>query len=389
MAKKNKVCYANVGGQALIEGVMMRSPEKTVMAVRQSDGHVVIEDVPLKKRGKVFKFFSKVPFIRGILGFPTSIALGYKSLMRSAELSGLEDIEESEEPGRFEKWLNKISGGNIMKLISGISIFLSIIICIAVFILLPGFLAKQLGLLFFGSEDYPHFDTYVTIIHAVLKIIIFIGYLALCAVMKDVRRTLMYHGAEHKSIHCLESGQELTVENVRKCSRFHPRCSTSFLFVMLVFSIAFFVMMQLVFPHIVNWDNLLLRYLINIACVPLIMGVGFEIIKFLGRYNNWFTKLLAAPGLSMQFFTTKNPDDAQIEVAIASLCAALGREVPNFDRCEAKNEEAEEDAEGKIAEAVENAEAGAADAAETVETAAEIADDAAAEAAAAEEREDA
>ena len=386
MAKKNKVCYANVGGQALIEGVMMRSPEKTVMAVRQPDGHVVIEDVPLKKRGKAFKFFSKIPFIRGILGFPTSIALGYKSLMRSAELSGLEDTEESEEPGRFEKWLNKISGGNIMKLISGISIFLSIIICIAVFILLPGFLAKQLGLLFFGSKDYPHFDTYVTIIHAVLKIIIFIGYLALCAVMKDVRRTLMYHGAEHKSIHCLESGQELTVENVRKCSRFHPRCSTSFLFVMLVFSIAFFVMMQLVFPHIVNWDNLLMRYLINIACVPIIMGVGFEIIKFLGRYNNWFTKILAAPGLSMQFFTTKNPDDAQIEVAIASLCAALGREVPNFDRCEAKSEEADEDAEDKIAEAVENAGTGAA---ETVETAAEIADDAAAEATASEEREDA
>ena len=339
MAKKNKVCYANVGGQALIEGVMMRSPEKTVIAVRQSDGHVVIEDVPLKKRGKVFKFFSKIPFIRGILCFPTSIALGYRSLMRSAELSGLEDIEESEEPGKFEKWLNKITGGNIMKLVSWISIILSLIICIAVFILLPGFLAKQLGLLIFGSEDAPHFDTYVTIIHAVLKIIIFVAYLALCAVMKDVRRTLMYHGAEHKSIHCLEAGEELTVENVKKCSRFHPRCSTSFLFVMLVFSIAFFVLLQQIFPFI-NWENLPLRYAINIICVPIIMGVGFEIIKLLGRFNNWLTKILAAPGLSMQFFTTREPDDTQIEVAIASLCAALGKEVPNFDRCE-KKEDAE------------------------------------------------
>ncbi|MBQ9557699.1 MAG: DUF1385 domain-containing protein [Clostridia bacterium] len=347
MAKKNKVCYANVGGQALIEGVMMRSPEKTVMAVRQPDGRVVIEDVPLKKRGKVFKFFSKVPFIRGILGFPTSIALGYKSLMRSAELSGLEDLEESEEPGKFEKWLNKVTGGNIVKFISWVSIFLSILICVAIFILLPGFLAKQLGLLFFGSEDYQHFDTYVTIIHAVLKIVIFIGYLALCAVMKDVRRTLMYHGAEHKSIHCLEAGEELTVENVKKCSRFHPRCSTSFLFVMLVFSIAFFVLLQQIFPFI-NWENLPLRYAVNIVCVPIIMGVGFEIIKLLGRFNNWLTKILAAPGLSMQFFTTKEPDEAQIEVAIASLCAALGREVPNFDRCEKKDDET---AEGKTGEA--------------------------------------
>lgn len=337
MTKKKKVCYANVGGQALIEGVMMRSPEKTVMAVRKTDGSVVVEDVPLKKRGKIFRFFSKIPFIRGILGFPTSIALGYKSLMRSAELSGLEDLEESEEPGRFEKWLNKVTGGNIMKFISWVSVFLSLIICIAVFILLPGFLAKQLGLLFFGSEDYPHFDTYVTIIHAVLKILIFVGYLALVALMKDVRRTLMYHGAEHKSIHCLEAGEELTVENVRKCSRFHPRCSTSFLFVMLVFSIAFFVLLQQIFPFI-NWENLPLRYAINILCVPIIMGVGFEIIKLLGRFNNWLTKILAAPGLSMQFFTTKEPDDSQIEVAIASLCAALGREVPNFDRCEAPAE---------------------------------------------------
>ena len=384
MAKKNKVCYANVGGQALIEGVMMRSPEKTVMAVRQPDGHVIIEDVPLKKRGKVFKFFSKVPFIRGILGFPTSIALGYKSLMRSAELSGLEDLEESEEPGRFEKWLNKITGGHIMKLVSWVSIFLSILICIAIFILLPGFLAKQLGLLFFGSEDYPHFDTYVTIIHAVLKIIIFIAYLALCAVMKDVRRTLMYHGAEHKSIHCLEAGEELTVENVKNCSRFHPRCSTSFLFVMLVFSIAFFVLLQQIFPFI-NWENLPLRYAVNIVCVPIIMGVGFEIIKLLGRFNNWLTKILAAPGLSMQFFTTKEPDEAQIEVAIASLCAALGREIPNFDRCENKDEEASE------GEADEPPADGSAEAAEAPVTSAEPSSEGSApsEEAAGEERADA
>lgn len=333
MAKKNKVCYANVGGQALIEGVMMRSPEKTVMAVRKSDGSVAVEDVPLKKRGKVYKFFSKIPVIRGVLAFPTSLALGYKALMRSAELSGLEDIEESEEPGKFEKWLNKITGGNIMKVVSWISVLLSLVICVAVFILLPGFLAKQIGLLLLGSSDAPHFDTYVTIIHAVLKILIFIGYLALCSLMKDVRRTLMYHGAEHKTIHCLESGEELTVENVRNCSRFHPRCSTSFLFVMLVFSIAFFVLLQQILPF-VNWENLPIRYAVNIACVPLIMGVGFEIIKLLGRFNNWFTKILAAPGLSMQFFTTKNPDDTQIEIAIASLCAALGREVPDFDRSE-------------------------------------------------------
>lgn len=339
MAKKEKVKFASVGGQALIEGIMMRSPEKTVMAVRHSDGHVILEDVPLKKRGKVFKFLSKIPIIRGVLGFPTSIALGYKALMRSAEMSGLDDMEESEEPGKFEKWLNKVTGGNIMPLISTISIILSLIICVAIFVLLPGFLAKQIGLLCFGSNN-AHFDTYVTIIHAVLKILIFIGYLALCSAQKDVRRTLMYHGAEHKTIHCLEAGKELTVENVRSCSRYHPRCSTSFLFVMMVFSIAFFVLLQQILPF-VNWQNLPLRYAINIICIPIIMGVGYEIIKLLGRFNNWFTKILAAPGLSMQYFTTKNPDDDQIEIAIASLCAALGKDVPNFDRCKAPEEDTE------------------------------------------------
>ncbi len=331
MAKKNKTCYINVGGQALIEGVMMRSPDKTVMAVRNNEGKVILEDVPLKKRGKIFKFFSKVPIVRGVLSFPTSIALGYKSLMRSAELSGLEDILDEGEPSKFEKWLDKVTKGNIMKLISWISVFLSLILCAGIFVFLPGFLAKQIGLLFMKTAAHPNFDTVVTIIHAFLKIGVFVAYLALCTCMKDIRRTLMYHGAEHKSIHCLEAGKELTVENVKSCSRFHPRCSTSFLFVMMVFSILFFVLLQEILPF-VNWDNLWLRYLINIAVVPIVMGVGFEIIKLLNRFDNWFTKILAAPGLSMQFFTTKEPDEAQIEVAISSLLAALDKEVPNFDR---------------------------------------------------------
>lgn len=331
MAKKSKTCYINVGGQALIEGVMMRSPEKTVMAVRNNEGKVILEDVPLKKRGKVFKFLSKLPLVRGVISFPTSIMLGYKSLMRSAELSGLEDILDEGEPGKFEKWLNKVTKGNIMQLISIISVFLSLLLCAGIFVFLPGFLARQLGILFMKTPAHPNFDTVVTIIHAVLKIAIFVGYLALCSCMKDIRRTLMYHGAEHKSIHCLEAGKELTVENVKKCSRFHPRCSTSFLFVMMVFSILFFVLLQEILPF-VNWDNLWLRYLINIAVVPLVMGVGFEIIKLLNRFDNWFTKILAAPGLSMQFFTTKEPDEAQIEIAITSLLAAIGKEAPNFDR---------------------------------------------------------
>lgn len=357
MAKKEKKCYINVGGQALIEGVMMRSPEKTVIAVRNNEGKVVLEDVPLKKRGKVFKFFSKLPIVRGVLSFPTSIALGYRSLMRSAELSGLEDVLDEGEPGKLEKWLDKVTKGNIMKLISWISVFLSLILCAGIFVFLPGFLAKQLGLLFLKSAEHANFDTVVTIIHAILKILIFVGYLALCSLMKDIRRTLMYHGAEHKSIHCLESGKELTVENVKSCSRFHPRCSTSFLFVMMVFSIFFFVALQELLPF-VNWDNLWLRYAINIAVVPLIMGVGFEIIKLLNRFDNWFTKILAAPGLSMQFFTTKEPDEAQIEIAISSLLAALDKEVPNFDRPISNSEETEsQETETADSEAAEKTEA--------------------------------
>lgn len=344
MEKKEKKKFCNVGGQALIEGVMMRSPEKTMLAVRHADGTVKLEEIPPKKRGKIFKFFAKIPFIRGILGFPTSLALGYKSLMRSAELCGIEEYEQEAEPSKFEKWLEKVTGGNIMKAVEVFSIFLSLIICVGIFVLLPGWAAKALGNLFF--EGNAHFDTYVTIIHAVLKILIFVGYLAFCAVMKDVKRTLMYHGAEHKSIHCLEAGEELTVENVKKQSRFHPRCSTSFLFVMLVFSIAFFVLLQTIFPNIVNWDVLWQRWLINIAAIPLIMGVGFEIVKLLGKFNNWFTRILAAPGLGMQVFTTKEPDDEMIEVAIISLKAALDMEVPNFDHPkEPKSEQTSENPE--------------------------------------------
>lgn len=349
MAKKEKKKFCNVGGQALIEGVMMRSPEKTMLAVRHSDGTVKLEEIPPKKHGKVFKFFAKIPFIRGILGFPTSLSLGYKSLMRSAELCGIEEMEQEAEPGKFEKWLEKVTGGNIMKAVEVFSIIFSLIISIALFVFLPTWAAKGLGELFFKNSANK--ETWTTIIHAVLKVVIFVGYLAFCAVMKDVKRTLMYHGAEHKSIHCLESGEELTVENVKKQSRFHPRCSTSFLFVMLAFSILFFVCLHLIFPDLVNWDKTWQRMLVNIVCIPIIMGVGFEIIKLLGRFNNWFTKILAAPGLGMQVFTTKEPDDQMIEVAIISLKAALNMEVPNFDHPKEPKPEETENKEESPAEA--------------------------------------
>ncbi len=309
MSKKS--CkMTSIGGQALIEGVMMKGVSETAMAVRLPDGTIEVEKWQTKSP-KDRPFWFRVPFLRGIFNFVDTMITGYKTLMKSAEKSGFEDEEE---PSKFDKWLNDKLGDKVMAVVSVLSLVLSMVLALALFMFLPAFVVwgvEKLGLPLGGFK---------TLVEGVIKMAVFLLYIALTAKMKEIKRVYGYHGAEHKSIACYEHGEELTVENVRKHSRFHPRCGTSFMFLVLFVSILVFSVFQ------VPWDNLLLRVLIKVALLPLIVGIGYELIKLAGRHQNWFTKIFSAPGLWIQRITTNEPEDDQIEVAIESLKAVLPHE---------------------------------------------------------------
>lgn len=306
-----KCCkMTSIGGQALIEGIMMKGVSETAMAVRLPDGTIEVEKWQTKSP-KDRPFWFRVPFLRGIFNFVDTMITGYKTLMKSAEKSGFEDEEE---PSKFDKWLNDKLGDKVMTVVSVISLVLSMVLALALFMFLPAFVVwgvEKLGLPLGGFK---------TLVEGVIKMAVFLLYIALTAKMKEIKRVYGYHGAEHKSIACYEHGEELTVENVRKHSRFHPRCGTSFMFLVLFVSILVFSVFQ------VPWDNLLLRVLIKVALLPLIVGIGYELIKLAGRHQNWFTKIFSAPGLWIQRITTDEPEDDQIEVAIESLKAVLPHE---------------------------------------------------------------
>ncbi len=296
----NKASYkTSIGGQALIEGIMMRGVDKTVMSTRLPNGdidtEVVLEGAPKKN------FFKKMPVIRGVLNFIESLSLGYKCLNKSAEKS-MGDIEV--EDTKFDKFLSKIFGDKFSSAVSFIGIFLGIIISISLFILIPTYIVDIIPNL--GDNYFIR-----SLLEGILKIIIFILYLAGISNIKDVKRLFQYHGAEHKTIFCYENHKELTVENVKKYTRFHPRCGTSFILIVLVISIIIF--------SIIKIDHVFLRTAIKLLMLPIVVGVGYELIKFLGRHDNWFTRFLSSPGLWLQNFTTKEPDDGQIEIAIVAL----------------------------------------------------------------------
>lgn len=300
----------SIGGQALIEGVMMKGVSETAMAVRLPDGTIDVEKWQTKSP-KDRPFWFRVPFLRGIFNFVETMITGYKTLMKSAEKSG---FEEEEEPSKFDKWLNEKLGDKVMAVVSVIALVLSVALALGLFMFLPAAIVKLVEFLGLPLGNFK------TLIEGVIKMAVFLGYIVLTAQMKEIKRVYGYHGAEHKSIACYEHGEELTVENVRKHSRFHPRCGTSFMFLVLFISILVFSVFQ------VPWDNLLLRVLIKVALLPLIVGIGYELIKLAGRHQNWLTKIISAPGLWIQRITTNEPDDSQIEVAIASLTAVLPHE---------------------------------------------------------------
>ncbi|WMJ22449.1 DUF1385 domain-containing protein [Paludicola sp. MB14-C6] len=301
MKEKDNRIKSKVGGQALIEGVMMRGPEIAAMAVRTPSGEIDLEEWNLKKQS----IWSKIPIIRGVVNFISSMVMGYSCLSKSAEKSGLED-ESNEEPSKFDAWLERTFGDKIMNIVVIIGTVLGLLFSIVLFMMVPSFAVKGINLL-------VPLGGWGTAIEGVIKILIFIAYLALVAQMKDIKRVFEYHGAEHKTIFCLEAGEALTVENVRKQKRFHPRCGTSFLIIVLILSILVFSL------PFVPWDNIFLRTLVKLALLPVIVGIGYEFIKLAGKYDNWFTKIISFPGIKLQHLTTKEPDDSQIEVAIAAI----------------------------------------------------------------------
>ncbi len=295
--KKNGGFRTSIGGQALIEGVMMRGPQKIAMAVRKPDGDLQVDvwDAPKKT------VWNRIPIVRGVVNMVVSLMDGYKCLMKSAEIS-TQGLEE-EEPSRFEKWLDEKLGDKMTKVVSVISAVLGFGVAILLFTFLPAFLG---GLL---KGVLPRWG--LSLFEGLLKIALFIGYLALVSLMPDMKRMFQYHGAEHKTIFCYEAGLELTVENVRKQRRFHPRCGTSFLIIALVLSILVF--------SVVTWSSPLIRTLLKLALTPLVVGIAYELIKLAGRYDNLFTRIISFPGLQLQHLTTREPDDSMIEAAIASM----------------------------------------------------------------------
>lgn len=317
----------SIGGQAVIEGVMMRGPQHIATAVRKPDGEIVIDKQGLGKirKGK----FVKLPMVRGCVNFFDSMIIGVKSLMFSAQFFEVDEDGEpvEQEPSKFEAWLEKkLDSEKAMNVVLYCSVILSLLFSVGLFILLPTFITGFLR---------PLVSSHVllTLIEGAVRIVIFICYLSLVSQMKDIKRVFMYHGAEHKSIFCYEKGLELNVENVRKQSRFHPRCGTSFLLIVMVISILVF--------SIIPWDEqtfaaisvigawlsaipwVLTRMVLRLLLLPIVAGLSYEIIKFAGRHDNKFTRAISAPGMWFQRITTNEPEDSMIEVAIAALTAVI------------------------------------------------------------------
>lgn len=390
--RKEKCCKkTSIGGQALIEGIMMRGPHKTVMSVRKNDGQIVSENLNTTSLKDKCSFFG-LPIIRGSVSMIESLAFGYKALMRSADLSGMLEEEEAEKKAKADKKAakkakaeetseseteavaegetdtdetietdaettademvaettdavaefvaetsveadatetdaatdapaekkteKKAENGILMAIIGAISMVFGIALALALFFFLPSLIFKYVNHLAGGQ-----ITAYQAAFEGVLKILIFVIYLILVSQMKDIKRVFMYHGAEHKTIFCYEHGNELTVENVRKEKRFHPRCGTSFLILMLIVSIIFYMIIARIFPELAS--NIALWTLIRIACLPLLVGIGFELIKFCGRHDNFVTRIISAPGVWLQRITTKEPDDSMIEVAIEAMTAVI------------------------------------------------------------------
>ena len=369
--KDNSCCVkkTSIGGQALMEGIMMRGPETTAMAVRNTQGEIVLEKFPTetKKRAKFFK----LPIIRGLFNYIDSMTMGTKCLMRSAEISGLEEAEEemrkekeakkaakaakraekkgnttpkdeqitaeatdtvttddpaceteSKDENPSEISTDKKESSAMTAIVMTIGTVLGILLSIGLFFVLPTviYTGATYVMPFLKHENEAVQSLIKSVFEGILKIVLIVGYMALMTLMKDIKRTFQFHGAEHKTIFCYEAGLELTVENVKKQRRFHPRCGTSFLILMVLVSIliSFFIdpLFLLAFGFV---PQMLIRILIKLLLLPLIVGIGYELIKIAGKHDNWLTRIISAPGVWLQHITVLEPDDSMIECAIVAM----------------------------------------------------------------------
>ena len=313
----SKCKYTSIGGQALIEGIMMKSPEKNALAVRTPKKEIDItylEYKSLKDKSKVFN----LPIIRGVVGFVESMIQGYKAMMLSADKSGFTELEE-------EKTDEKKESNSFLNTVMVIGSVLGVGLAIVLFMLVPRLLVSLLQNVF----DTEFSKLARSGIEQSVKLAVFVLYVWLVSFMKDIKRVFMYHGAEHKTIFCYEKGLRLTVENVRKQKRFHPRCGTSFMILMILISVIVSTIVQIIFPNVYNikW----LWVLAKILMIPIICGIGYEVLKLCGKYDNVITRIISAPGLWLQRITTKEPEDDMIEIAIAAL-KACEPENPDVDR---------------------------------------------------------
>lgn len=292
-----------VGGQALIEGVMMQSKEKRAIAIRKVDGEIVI------KKNKIKSWISekkidKIPFIRGTFILIENMIEGINSLNYSSEFF----IDEDEEEDKFDLFLKRIFKDKVNDVVVGLSMILALLLSVGLFVLTPTFL----GGLF---SNIISNKVILNLVEGIIRILILFAYIVIISKNKDIERTFQYHGAEHKAVYCYENNLELTVENARKFTTLHPRCGTNFLFIVMSTSIILF--------SFFGWPNPLIRVIMRIICIPIVAGISYEIIRFLGKYNNKLTKIVAYPGMMLQKFTTKEPDDSQLEVALAALKAVV------------------------------------------------------------------
>ena len=297
---------SGIGGQAVMEGIMMRNGSEYSVAVRKENGEIEVKKETSKGVGSKCKLF-RLPFIRGIFSFVDSLVLGMKSLNYSASLF-MEDGEEEEEPGRFEKWLQKKFGDKAEKVIMDLTMVISIILAMGIFMVFPTWVSTLMKPLLGNG-------IWMALFEGVLRIAIFIAYVGLISLMPDIKRTYMYHGAEHKCINCIEHGLPLTVENVMKSSKEHKRCGTSFLLIVMVISILFFL--------VIRPETLWLRLVSRILLIPVIAGVSFEFLRLAGNSDNPVVNLLSKPGLMLQGLTTKEPDEKMAEVAICAVEAVF------------------------------------------------------------------
>ena len=317
-----------VGGQALIEGIMMNGPKGASIAVRRTDGKIIVKPYVFNRLRDKNKIFG-LPFVRGIVNFIESMILGYKSLMEAADLSGMLDIEDDTEPeSKLDKWLTDHFGPKMVAVVSAVGMVLGVVLAMALFVYLPSLLVKLVDTyLAKGAIDNIGLRP---LCEGVIRIAVFVGYIAAVSAMKDIRRVFMYHGAEHKTIFCYEHGLPLTVENVKKQTRFHPRCGTSFIFVVLIISILISSLLSVILhktgvtvggkPLIdVTWAWSLIKLLV----LPVVVGLSYEYIRYAGKHENTCTKIFSAPGLWMQRLTTREPDESMIEVGIESVKSVL------------------------------------------------------------------